>query len=498
MNRTKKFFKNSAATALFRLVAFFVGLITPRLILSAYGSEINGLLASINQFISYFRLVEAGLSSAVVYALYKPLAEENPKAINGVLTAAKLYHRKAGYFFLFLTLLLAIFYPQFVSLDSVSHSEVFLLVFLLAIDAATLYLFFFRYGVLLVADQRNYVIALTDTLQLLCYLLLVLITAAFKVNIVLFIMITLSPVLLRSFLQMFYCKKQYPFLKEKETPNLKALSKRWDACFHQILSAVNTGAPVILLTLCTGDLKLVSVYTIFNIVIAGLNGLLGIFHTVLLPTFGDLISRKEKETLKTAHQQFEFAFYGLISLVYSIAFVTIMPFIRIYTQDIIDNDYDLPLFAFLFLLSALFQMIALPQGMLVASAGHYRETRRQIACQSAISVAVSLILLPIYGIYGVMLGTLASSVYLCFAWFGYTPKHITGNPLFPSLCRAGRIFICIFLITTPFLFLSIEPLNFIQWIFYAALVGVYGVLVVYGVNFLCERGCMREIWGRVK
>ena len=42
------------------------GFITPRFMLTAYGSEINGLISSILQFISYFNLVEAGLSSAAV------------------------------------------------------------------------------------------------------------------------------------------------------------------------------------------------------------------------------------------------------------------------------------------------------------------------------------------------------------------------------------------------------------------------------------------------
>ena len=76
MSRTKKFIYNTFTTALYQIVVMIVGFITPKSILNAYGSETNGLVTSINQFITYFNLVEAGLAGAAVYALYKPLAEK--------------------------------------------------------------------------------------------------------------------------------------------------------------------------------------------------------------------------------------------------------------------------------------------------------------------------------------------------------------------------------------------------------------------------------------
>ena len=77
MGRSKKFILNSVTTALLQVVTMIAGFITPRFMLTAYGSEINGLISSILQFISYFNLVEAGLSSAAVYSLYKPIAEKD-------------------------------------------------------------------------------------------------------------------------------------------------------------------------------------------------------------------------------------------------------------------------------------------------------------------------------------------------------------------------------------------------------------------------------------
>ena len=77
LGRTSKFVLNAVSTALLQVVTMVAGFITPRFLLVAYGSDINGLISSINQFIVYFNLVEAGLSSAAVYSLYKPIAEHD-------------------------------------------------------------------------------------------------------------------------------------------------------------------------------------------------------------------------------------------------------------------------------------------------------------------------------------------------------------------------------------------------------------------------------------
>ena len=39
-----------------------------------YGSEINGLIVSVTEFLTYFKMLEAGLAASVNVALYEPLA----------------------------------------------------------------------------------------------------------------------------------------------------------------------------------------------------------------------------------------------------------------------------------------------------------------------------------------------------------------------------------------------------------------------------------------
>lgn len=136
MNRTKKFALNATFSAIQQVVVMIVGLITPRVMLQFYGSEINGLVASITQFISYISLIEAGLSGAAVYSLYKPLAEHDVKGINGVVSAAKRTYTRLGYVFTGLTLVLAAIYASIVTVQGLSIQEIFFLILVMGVSGA--------------------------------------------------------------------------------------------------------------------------------------------------------------------------------------------------------------------------------------------------------------------------------------------------------------------------------------------------------------------------
>ena len=69
----KKVILNIGCTTLCQLMTLISGLIVPRLILSTFGSEANGLVSSLTQFLNYISLVEGGIGSVVLTALYRPL-----------------------------------------------------------------------------------------------------------------------------------------------------------------------------------------------------------------------------------------------------------------------------------------------------------------------------------------------------------------------------------------------------------------------------------------
>ena len=120
--------KNILTSLILQFVTIVSGFITPKIILSYFGSETNGLISSINQLLNYIQLIEGGLGSVIIAALYKPLNEKNEEKINGVLNSADSFFKKIALIYIIYTLVIGIIYPRFIH-TSFTNIYVFLLVF---------------------------------------------------------------------------------------------------------------------------------------------------------------------------------------------------------------------------------------------------------------------------------------------------------------------------------------------------------------------------------
>jgi O-antigen/teichoic acid export membrane protein len=496
MSRTRKFLYNSITTAIQQIAIMIAGFIVPYAMLVSYGSEINGLTSSITQFISYFLIVEAGLANAAVYVLYKPLAENDHKQINSIVSAAKRYYLISGYIFSLLTFGLAILYPMFIKTPELKSFEVSILVLAIGGIGALDFFTMAKYRVLLTADQRTYVISITTIIFIIINTAIIFVLAHYKINIVLLRVISLSSIFLRSFILYYYVKKRYEYIDYNELPNNTALNKRWDALYLQVLGSIQIGTPVVLATIFT-SLKMVSVYTIFNMVIGGVNGVLSIFITGLPASFGDIITRKEQITLQRAYKEFEFLYYSLICIVYSVTMVTIMPFIRIFTKGITDINYNLPFIGFLFVLNGLLYNIKTPQGMLVLSAGLFKETRVQTTIQGVIAILVAIILAPSLGLSGILIGSILSNLYRDIDFLFFVPRNITKLEVRDSIYRMFRVFVTACIIYIPTIYINLHIDSYMKWFVYALTVCMISSLLVFIVGIIFDRKEIIHIYNRV-
>lgn len=490
--RKKKFLYNSISTAFLQVVVLISGLIVPRIMLTYYGSEINGLVTSISQFISYFNLVEAGLASAAVYALYKPLANNDNDEISCVVSTAKKFYIQAGYIFLVLIICLAIIYPIFIKSSLLSKSEMFLLIIALGMNGCLEFFTLAKYRALLTADQSVYVISVTSSISTIINTLIILLLSMMKFNIVIVRIGCLVAIILRSIILYTYTKKKYPYINYNSKIESQRLDKRWDALFLQVLGATQIGAPVILATIFT-TLKQVSVYSIYNMVISGINNLLGIFSTSLSSTFGDIIIKNETDKLRKNYSIFEKIYYVLIAIVYGISFNLLLPFILIYTKDVTDINYNLPTLSILFVINGLLSNFKTPQGMLVISAGLYKETKIQSSIQAGIIIFLGIILTPKYGLYGIMISSIVSNSYRNLDLWFYIPQKVTKLPIkstFKNVLQSLVIFILICLASSVFDMYRIDSV--IKWISSGIMLTIYSIFISFIVILIFDRKVISE------
>ena len=165
MSRTRRFVLNAGASAIYQIVIMLIGMITPRLLLIAYGSEINGLVSSVTQFISYFSLVQAGLSGASIFALYQPLAQGDKRKISAIVTATRNFYYRAGLMFLVLLTTMSLIYPLFVKTEQLSPILVAILIFVIGFNSIIDMFLLAKYTALLSADQRHYILSIGTTIS---------------------------------------------------------------------------------------------------------------------------------------------------------------------------------------------------------------------------------------------------------------------------------------------------------------------------------------------
>lgn len=193
-SRTSKFLHNTFFAVSYQFVVLIAGFIVPRFMLQYYGSEINGLITSITQFINYFNLVEAGLSGAAVYALYRPLAENDYKEISAVVVATKRFYMISGYLFLVLLAILAVIYPFRVHVDALNSWQISLLILILGFTGILEFFTLGKYRALLTADQKLFIISISSTLYTALNTMILIIMSIMQLNIVMVKAVSLSAI----------------------------------------------------------------------------------------------------------------------------------------------------------------------------------------------------------------------------------------------------------------------------------------------------------------
>lgn len=496
--RTKLSLYNSISAVVLQIVNLVVNLILPKVMITVYGSSVNGLVNSIKQFISYFNLVEAGLSGAAVYALYKPLAQKNKDDIDGIISASNRFYNISGFIFSALVLITAFVYPMFTSGQGISPATIALLVLIIGASGALEFFAVGKYKVLYTADQKSYVISLINAAAVAVNAVIILILASQGVNIVIVQLVALSSFFARSGMYILYGKRKYPTINPKAPPKNEALDKRWDSLILQVLGVASNATPVVVISLILG-FKEASVYAVYNMVFVAVLALLTTFSNGLSAIFGDLLVRKEIDILQNAYKQYEYIYYALVTWGYACAAVLILPFMEIYTAKFTDAEYIRPVIAVLFVINGIVSNIKTPQGMLVISAGLYKETKLQSFIQAVIIVILSVILAPHFGIGGVLVASIISNLYRDIDLIFYIPKAVTKLKPTMTIRRVLRIFLLFFLTVLPVLnFTSIKPEGPMQWVLHAIPVAIWAFIVIAGGNILIERKMAKAIVARLR
>ena len=421
----KKIKLNFIFGLLAQAVGLLVGIIVPRLFIVNYGSEVNGYINSISQIFVYVALLEAGIGSASVSALYSPVGSGDKDKINGILSATNRYYMRTAFFYLAVVASLAFVYPLVVD----SELPYYLMVGIFLINGASgvvAYFFHAKYKLLLSVDGRSYVTsAVTSVYQVLLSLgKAIFLLLGFHIFLVQGLYLLLS--LLQALIFTVYVKRTYPWLNVRAKPDRAAISKSKNAMVHQISGLIFNNTDVLVLTFFC-NLTVVSIYALYKTLIGLVGTLINHFMDSLSFKMGQTFRDRPRflkmfDTYETIHISLTFAFC-------TVAYILLLPFLRFYTAGM-DADYLLTYMPLLTVLAELLSFVRLPSQNVITFAGHFKETQWRSVLESAINLSTSLVLVVVFeklwglGIYGVLIGTIAALLYRTNDILIYTNKRI--------------------------------------------------------------------------
>ena len=287
--RSKKAIYNIVTNLFLQAIIIIYGFIVPKIIISKFGSNVNGLISSITQFLAYIALLESGFGPVVKSALYKPISNKDNKTIMNILKASEKFFRAIAYIFLIYIFVLCFFYPLLVSNDF-SWIYTVSLIFIIGISTFAEYFFGMTYKLFLQAEQKTYIISLIQIITYILSIICIVILAQIGANIQIIKLISGIVFVLRPMFQNFYVKRKYniDFSECKEKYELK---QKWDGLAQHIAAVIHGNTDITILTIfCT--LSEVSVYSVYYLVVKGVKSIIQAFNSGIDASFGDMIAKK--------------------------------------------------------------------------------------------------------------------------------------------------------------------------------------------------------------
>lgn len=493
--RSRKALLNMISSLILEFVTIISGFIVPRLIIQTYGSGVNGLIASISEFLGYIVLLQTGMGGVIKASLYKPLAHKNLSELSSIVKATEEFFKKVSYMTIAYIIILMIIIPQFIVKDF-DFGYTAALILIIGISQVAQYYFGITNQMLLSADQNMYVYSIIQIVGVSINIIIIVVMIRLGCNIHLVKLGSAMVFVARPILLNIYARKKYS-IDRRCKPNNKALSQRWDGLGHTIAYFVHNKTDIFLLTVIRG-IEEVSIYSIYRMIAGGLNILISVVVKSVQAAFGNMIAKEENMVLEKNFRAFECLIHILTTILYSSAVVLLIPFITLYTKGF-DINYIKPAFGYLLLAAEGVFCLRYSYSTIILAAGHYKQTKQGAFIEAGLNIIISLMLIRPFGLVGVAIGTLVSMAYRNVDYAIYYKKHIISVSTFEIVKRALvtiASIIGIFLMTPDMFFISISTYQ--EWIIYAIIVTLTSTCLTLIINYFFYSKELRYIFSIAK
>ncbi len=410
MSRTSQSLKNIITGIGSQIFLAAVSFFTTRVIKFSLGFEYLGLNGVFNNIISFMSLTELGIGGAIVFALYKPLAENDTHLISILMNFYKKAYRIISMVVFIIGLIILPFLKFFIHTTlTINYVRGVFLLFVLNSSAS--YLLSYKRS-LIFADQKNYIITLYTLIfsfiSKVGQLVIFIITKSY----VLYLCVNILCTILLNLLLSIKADKMYPFLKEKVNEKLpdyekQLLISKIKALFlHSIGGYIVFSTDNILISYFVGVSE-VGRYSSYIMIITLINTLLTQLYDGISSSVGNFLVQKTKEEKYELYKKIEFINSILNIFITVCLAVLLSPFITVW----LGADSILPEYVvYLIVISNFLTVSRKPIISIKYAAGLVEQDKYAPLVESFINLIASIILAHFIGLPGIVIGTILSTL----------------------------------------------------------------------------------------
>ena len=447
--------------------------------------SINGLFTNILNMISF---VELGFGTALIYMLYKPVAEDNIKKVQSIIKYYQKVYTIIG-LTMFILGIMVIPFMKYIIKDSPDIQENLIVIYLMYLVNTCLGYFFAHKSAIINANQKNYIITIYTQVSKLLQAIIQIVVLVVTKKYLLYLIIQFLMTLLSSIAISLKANKMYPYIKERNIPDISKKEKKMigtkvkSLILYRISPAILNGSDNLILSACV-SLSAVGIYSnyylITNYLLLFLNLITGSFET----SIGNLNAQEDALQKENVYYKILYVCFFMYGLVCVLLMANINDFINIWLgKDYVFNNWIvLKIVLYIYINGLHF-----PSYSYRTTAALFDKMKLMPVLEVVLNIIISIILAKYLGIAGVFLGTSLAKI----ATFFWSDPHILYKYLFKSnnllkyyLKYGYYMFISV---VSGFLMLELGRIipvtNYIEWILRACLMGVTTIGIFVGMTF---------------
>jgi len=400
--------------ALNKVVTLLLPFLIQTIIIKVLGVEYAGIKGLYSSILSVLSLTELGIGSAIVYSMYKPIAEDDLETIGSLLNLYRKLYRIVGAVVLTLGLAITPFLDFFIKGE---HPEDINLqiVFLLYLANTVISYWMFAYkSSLLSAYQRTDVISNAGSIShaLMCVTQIVILFVT--KNFYLYFGISILFTILNNLIVSYCVDRMYPEIKCKgKVPDelKKGLKTNLvGLVIDKICGATRNTFDNIFMTMFLG-LTQAAIYSNYIFVLAALNGFTSIILTSLLAGIGNSIALESKEDNFKQMMILNTIYVTIGGWMATCMLCLYKPFMTLWMgPELQFPDYVMILFPIYFYIQKMGDI----RSVYSDAAGLFWENRWRTLIEACANIILNYVFVVKWGAFGIVLATILTLFFISF------------------------------------------------------------------------------------